>query len=328
VARHLSPLRRGASGRVGALCLLLATLLCLRLPGAGPAKPRRTFLRVPVILDAKGAQLPESAAPSFTAKLDGVPARVLAVRGPTDDLIVLVVMDVAAELSLVDLAKDALITAIGELPPKAYVGVLRAQDGLRVLVDPTTNRGAVSDAIRSLTVSGKAGLLDSVETSSRLVDAMLAKAKVRAAVVYVTDSSIYNYRDDYTNPVINGSDQQDMSRRFPEGLIKEKISKLENKLARYGAPLFIVHLAYSSDRLNEAYQSGLMSLASASGGASVFCRSRVEIPQAIANTFRLVASHYSLDLQMPAKPSRVLQVQLEAGGHSLVYRSRFVLQEK
>jgi hypothetical protein len=306
--------------------LLAAVLIALTLSAAPPAV-HREVVRIPVWAVAKeageSASLPVKA---FNAKVDGEPADVVAARGPADDLIVMLVLDMTEELALSDLAKGALAQAIEGLPPNANVALLRAQDGLQVMLDPTADRAAVTEAIRALPVSGKAGFLDTVETVARVAGGMLAKAAVRVAVVYVTDSNIYNYREDFTNPVINSSDQHDMSRYFPEALIREKISKLEGKLALYEAPLFIVHVANRGDRLNEAYQTGLLQLAAACGGTSAICRSRAEIPDTIASTFRSVAAHYSVTLRIPERPAKVVQVQLDAAGQSLTYRNRFAMQ--
>lgn len=306
---------------------LLLLLACLPLVAA-PPKARKNYLRISVWMNGSNGGATPLTAQDFTARLEGQPARILALRGPADDLMVLLVLDLTEELGLAEIAKEALGSALPSLPAKAQAALLRAQDGLRVLVDPTTDRAALTQAIQAQPVSGKAGLLDTVETASRIADSILEKAAVRLALVYVTDSNIYNYRADYINPVINYSDYHDLSRYFPEGLVKEKISKLEGKLAGFEAPLFILHLSYRSDRMNEAYQTGLMQLAAATGGSSVFCRSRAEIPEAIANTFHSIASHYSLDIQVPERTSKVVPVQLESGGRALTYRSRFVLQEK
>ena len=306
------------------LFLLLACLPLL----AAPPKARKNYLRIPVSMSGPNGDTAALTAQDFTAKLDGQPARILALRGPSDDLMVLLVLDLTEELGLVEIAKEALGSALQSLPPNAQVALLRAQDGLRVLLDPTTDRAALSQAVQVQPVSGKAGLLDTLETASRIADSILDKAAVRLALVYLTDSNIHNYRADYINPVINYSDYHDLSRRFPEGLVTEKISKLENKLAGFEAPLFIVHLDYRSDRLNQAYQTGLMQLAGATGGSSVFCRSRAEIPEAIANAFHTIASHYSLDIQLPERTPKALPVQLDSGGRALTYRSRFVFQEK
>ncbi len=296
-----------------------AAIACLVLLAAALNAADRKDMRVTV--------WPDSAAPletdALNATLNGAPARVVAARGPQDDLVVLLVLDLTQDLGLVELAKEALAASLGDLPDNAHVAILRAQDGLNVLLDPTDDRAAIRKAITELPVSGYAGLLDTVETTARIADAMLDKAEVRVAVVYVTDSSIYNYRDDYINPVVNGSDSRDISRRFPEGIIRDKISKLDSKLAAFEAPLFIVHLSYRTDRMNEAYQTGLMQLAITTGGGSVFCRSRAEVSQAIAATLARVASHYSVVLRVPDRPAKVVQVQLEDGGRVLSYRTRF-----
>jgi Mg-chelatase subunit ChlD len=287
----------------------------------------KEVLRIPVWADTKDpSERPPLGEKGINGKIDGEPAPVVAVRGPGEDLVVMVVLDLTEEMALAEVAKDALLSAIQGLPLKAHVALLRAQDGLHVLLDPTADRAAASDTIRALPLSGKAGLLDTVELAAHVGDSMLRKADVRVAVVYVTDSNIYNYREDFINPVINSSDQHDMSRYFPEGLIREKISKLEAKLALSEAPLFIIHVAYRSDRMNEAYQAGLLQLASTCGGSSVFCRSRTEVPEAIASTLRTVATHYSVLLRLPKRPAKVVQVQLEAAGHELSYRNRFVIQ--
>jgi hypothetical protein len=287
----------------------------------------RDVVRVPVWAVTKDpSQIQPLSPKAFSGKVDGEPAAVVAAHGPGDDLIVLVVLDLSEDIALADVAKTSLISAIEALPPKAEVALLRAQDGLHVLADPATDRAAISDAIRTVAVSGKAGFLDTVEVAARIADTMLSKAAVRVAVVYVTDSNVGNYREDFTNPVINSSDQHDLSRNFPEGLIREKISKLEANLAVFEAPLFVIHVAYRSDRLNEAYQTGLLQLASASGGSSAFCRSRAEIPDIVSSTFHTVAAHYSISLRLPERPPKVVQVQLEAAGHVLTYRNRFVIQ--
>jgi len=269
----------------------------------------------------------DASAKDFNAKVDGAAAPVVAARGPADDLIVLVVLDWTGDLALADTARDALIAELEKLPPNARVALMRAQDGLQVLSDPTSDRAALTNAIQAVPVSGKAGFLDTVEVAARIADSILTKAAVRVGLVYITDSDIYNYREDFANPVINSSDQHDMSRRFPEGLVREKVTKLQSKLAAFETPLFIVHLAYRNDRLNEAYQGGLMQFAAASGGSGVFCRSRAEIPGAVAGAFHSIATHYSLVLRMPERPSKILQVEVANEGCTLTYRNRFVVEK-
>ncbi len=306
---------------------LLALLLSLPLASAPQEKGRKS-LRIPVWLNGGNGATPALKAKDLAAKVSGAPARVLRAQGPTDDLMIVLVLDLTEDLSLVEIAKDALVEALAKLPANTHAGLMRAQDGLRVLVDPAQDRAQLIEAIRTLPVSGKAGLLETVETAARLGDAILRKAAVRAALLYVTDSSIYNYRDDYINPVVNYSDHGDLSRRFPEGLVKEKIARLERRLAVLETPLFIVHLNYRGDRLNEAYQTGLMQLASTLGGTSVFCRSRPEIPEAIGTAFGRIASAWRVDIQLPERPPKTIQVELESDGRALVYRNRFALEER
>lgn len=292
---------------------------------AAPPKTTEAQIRVPVWLE-------DGAAPEkFQATVEGENAPVLAVNGPQDDLVVLLVLDLTGDLTLDEAAKQALAGELEKLPPKTYVSVMRAQDGLRVLLDPTTDRKRAAEAIQSYPASGKAGLLDTLELTGHIADSMLKKAAVRVAVLYVTDSDVANYREDFTNPVINSSDSHDLSRRFPEALVQEKISKLDSALSAQQTPLFVVHLRYRSDRLNEAYQNGLKQLAETTSGASVFCRSTAEVEEAIRKTLASIASHYSLRIGLPAgHRARTVQIEVASGNGAAVlgYRTRMALREK
>jgi hypothetical protein len=159
---------------------------------------------------------------------------------------------------------------------------------------------------------------------------MLEKSAVRVAILYITDGDVRNYREDFTNPVINSSDSHDLSRRFPETLVQEKIAKLDAVLAAEQAPVFIVDVSPHTDRLNEAYQNGMKQLAETTGGAAFFSRSTTEIPEAIHRSFEAVVSHYSLTLDLPAHVSRrpQIHVALAEGGGSLTYRTRIVLRPR
>ena len=304
----------------------LALLLSLPL-SAAPGKGALRQIRIPVWLDVDPGVT--FTARDFSARMEGGESRVLALKGPQDDLMVLLVLDLAGDLTYVDPAKDALIEEIRNAPENVWVGLMRAQDGFKVLADPTRDRDAIAQLIRDLPVSGKAGLLDTVEIGEQLADSILIKAAVRVGVLYVTDSDVANYREDFTNPVINSSDSHDLSRRFPEALIQEKISKIEANLAGRQAPMFIVHLRYLTDRLNEAYQNGLKRLAETTAGNTAFCRSTGEIPAAVRAAVKMLVSHYSLTLAVPEKVPRSFQVQLQSEKtRGLGYRSRFSLRER
>lgn len=287
-------------------------------------KERGQRVRIPVWATSTDALTLQQ----LTAKVDGEPVQILDLQKPSEDLMILLVLDLVADMSEIELARKAILSSIAEIPPNVYIGVLRAQDGLRVLVDPTTDREALIKAIETFPTSGTPGLLETVETAARLADSILAKANVRLAVFYITDSNIYKYREDFSNPVINYSDSHDLSRRFPEGLIRNRISKLNATLSSAQAPLFVVHLEYVTDRLNEAYQNGLLQLASTTGGNSSFCRSNAEIGPAIEGTFKSILSHYSLGLLLPGKKGQNVSITLESPNNNLSYRNRFLIAGK
>lgn len=294
---------------------------------AAPAA-RQTSLRIPVWIE--GGAVAEQ--PRFEALVNNKPAAVIAAEGPGSDAVILVVLDLSGDISLIDPARQALVSEIGKLPRNCWAGLLRDQDGLHVLADPAADRRAAIAAIESLTVSGKPGLMETVDAALALGDAMERKSPARIAVLYITDSDIYNYREDYTNPVINESDPHDLSRRFPEALVEEKISKLEEQIAGFGPPLFVVHLNNRSSRLNQAYQNGLKKLTDSTGGQTTVCRSVAEIPDAIHGAFARIASEWSVTVALPAKTKENVQVRMSARSGDtemkLSYRQRLKVEQK
>ncbi|MGO8734812.1 MAG: hypothetical protein ACLQVM_18705 [Terriglobia bacterium] len=271
-----------------------------------------------------------AAAPKFEAALNGKTVPVTAQLGPSSDQVILIVLDLTGDLSLIDAAKQALIAEISKLPQNAWVGLLRTQDGLHVLADPSPTRQPLIDAIQSLSNSNEPGLLETVDSALSLADAIMRKSPVRVSVLYITDGSIYSYREDYTNPVINGSDPHDLSRRFPGALIADKISKLVEDGGSLEAPLFVVHLNYRRDQFNMAYQNGLETLADATGGRIDVCRSVAEIPDAISAMFARISSAWRLSLALPGKIHSNIQIHLSApcGGGDLRISWRTHLRPK
>lgn len=314
----------------GAAVLAFALALSSRAAwGTPPPAVDPPAIRVPVWVEEEH----EPAAPvRFEATVNGKPARVTATQGPTSDLIILLVLDVTDDISLIEPAKQALIANIGKLPANAWVGVLRAQDGLHVLADPGTDRKPATDAIGSVSTNGKPGLFETVDTALRLADSMVRASPVRVAVLYVTDGNVYNYREDYTNPVINSSDPHDLSRRFPEALIIEKVSRMQETLASLEAPLFIAHLHYRTDRLNQAYQNGLKTLSDETAGQAEFSRSEAEIPDSIDHMFSRILSGSIVTVNLPAEVHENLQVKITGrtgdGEARLAWRSRYIWKRK
>jgi len=251
-------------------------------------------------------------APKFEATFNGKPAPVTSQVGPGSDQIILIVLDFNGEASLVEAAKQAVVAEISKLPSNAWVGLLRDQDGLHVLADPSPNRQPFLDAIKEVASIGKPGLFETVSPALALADSIMRKSPVRVSVLYISDSNIYNYREDYTNPVINGSDPHDLSRVFPDALIQDKISKLVGEVSDLEAPLFVVHISYRGDTLNESYRNGLITLADATGGKGEACRSVGEIPDAIAAAFTRISSAWRLTLTVPPKSHSSAPIHLTA----------------
>lgn len=307
--------------------LLPALAVCLLPPAGCLAAPPDTVpahIRIPVWVEPGGG------AAGFRATLSGSASRILATKCPADDLLLMLVLDLTQDLTQATLAKDALVAEIHKLPPKTAVAVLRAQDTLKVLANPAPDRARVAEAIQGLPISGKAGLLDAVEFLGRAGDAILKKTAVRVAILCVTDSDIGNYRENFANPVVNSSDTRDLSRKFPEALVQERISKLSTRLSRQQTPLFIVHLIYRTDRLNQAYQSGLTELAETTAGASLFCHSNAEVAAAIHHSLGMITSHYSLTLALPPRAPKSVHVQITAdppsGQKVVTHRTRLVVR--
>lgn len=302
------------------LFLLLASLLLAEENARPTARTPRLMLRVAT---------PEADPPldrqTFSARIDGQPARVLRALGPTDDLIVLLVLDLSGEPTLVDTARAALREQISQLPPNTWVGLLKSQDNLSVLLDPTPDRDRLTQAIDEYPASGKAGLLPSLEPVSSLANRMLERGPVRVAILYVTDSNIYNYREDYTNPVINSSDSRDLSRRFPDQLIREQMQKLSDRLARFEAPVFILHLNTFPDVINEGYRRGLLQITTESGGLGSFCRSRAEIASEMSRIWQALRSHWSVSVEFKPHRQRIVNVDLFSGDRDIPNRARFAV---
>lgn len=280
------------------------------------------MLRIP-IWPGNGGTLE---ADKLSATIDGAKAKIVSLEKPGEDLLVILVMDLVGSLSLADTVKQSLIDTLKSMPAHVSVAVMRAQDGLQVLTDPTPDASVLAATIQAVSVTGNAGLLETVETALKLGDLVSEKSGIRVAVCYLTDGAVSSYREDFTNPVINSSDSRDISRTFPEGLIREKISKMEGLLLRRQTPLFILHDSYRSDRLNEAYQAGLLELAVSTGGTAIFCRSSGEIQPSIAKLWSQITSLAVLSVQLPEKIHRSVEVKIDTGGPPATYRSHFTIK--
>lgn len=282
-------------------------------PRAKAEAPAKTPLKIPVWVEKEeGVFWEEGKRQSFKVFLEDKEAAIKNFQHPKSGTVVLVVFDTVADLTRVDEARSALQAALNELNEQYWIGLLKAQDGLSVLQEPTADRSVLSEKIQSIQVNGKAGLLDTLEPVSQLATAILQKAAVRLSVLYITDSGIGNYRADYLNPVINSSDSGDLSRRFSDRVVQERISRLSESLSSFSVPLFVLHLEYRGDTMNLAYQSGLERLAVESGGAALLCRTTDEIRPALTALLARIRAGYVVAIDPPPLKRKSLRIRIEA----------------
>lgn len=292
----------------------------LALAALPPAAPEpRAVIRVP--FRAPGEPILETS--GIDISIGGRPARVLRLLTPASDLFLLLVLDFSGDLSLVDPARQAILQRLAALPGNVRVALMKAQDGLRVTVDPKAPRAELAAAIESLTIAARPGLLNAIENAQELADSIAARAHVRVAVLIASDSNVANYQEDYSNPVVNSSDSGDMSRRFPEGLVNEKMRQLTARMGHGESPLFLVHVQYLTDRLNTAYQTGLQQLIRSTGGEAEFCRSLGDIPEAVSRSFDHIATaQYTAEAEWQGAKNGTLDVVVSAGGREIHSRPR------
>lgn len=296
--------------------LLITILLCAAAPSGAQKKEeaaRKGLLKFPVWVETADGQLwREGKRQSFKVFLDEKEVALKSFQGPRQATIILVVFDTVADLASVEQARTALGEEIKTLGENYWLGLLRAQDSLAVLQEPTADRALINEKIQGVQLGSKAGLLDTLEPITKLATEMLQKAGVRLCVLYITDSGIAHYRADYLNPVVNASDAGDLSRRFSDRVVQERMSRLAEALAPFTIPLFILHLEQRSDTLNLAYQSGLERIAAQSGGQTIFCRTPDEIKPSLANLLARLQATYFVGIETPAAQRQSLRLRVTA----------------
>ena len=93
---------------------------------AAPVKPGPTQLRIPVCVESKqGSDDVPIEAKDFSVTLDGSPSRLVDVQRPGDALVILLVMDLAGDLTVAEPAKEATIAEIKKFPPILDVKVVK-----------------------------------------------------------------------------------------------------------------------------------------------------------------------------------------------------------
>ena len=245
---------------------------------------------------------------AFEVLIDGEPVPVRSVQTPDDELVLLLVMDVVKRADRVDAAREAIVRKLTELGPKYYAGILSAQDGLAVRQDPTRGRGRLRRKLEELDVRGVPGLLDVIEQASQIADQTQIAADVRLAVLFLTDGEIEDYRGDYTIPVVNPSDERDLSRRFGSQLILERIRSTVDALESAQVPLFFLHLARQYDDLNEVYQNGISEFARVTGGTALFAQGLQEVPALVNQILDEIAGQTVVSIELDCSGLHQLEV--------------------
>jgi hypothetical protein len=238
------------------------------------------------------------------------PLEVSGLQSPESPALLFIALDTVGDIANIDQARSALKQELMKLGPQYWVGLLSAQEKLEVLQDPTPDRQLLEQRLDFYSQLGKAGLLESIERVAELSHGVLQRSHARVIVIFVTDSDIGNYRQDYLNPPVNYSDSRDLSRRFAGRALQEKISRMTLAMSRYHAPIFIVHIDPLQDALNHAYQNGLKQLAEASGGQLFLSKTVLDIPTMIQETFRWVDHCYVLDCRVPSDTKGTLKIHI------------------
>jgi len=303
--------------RLPVVCAILLAALTLHLYTFGDTKQaadkRKTVaFKLPLwlggpVTDAHRQPL----APESLQVLNGKAALpVSGVMAPETPTMLLVAFDTVGDINNITQARKAVIAEINSLGSQYWVGLISAQEPIEVLQEPTPDRSLLQSRIEALSQIGKAGLLESMQPIADMATNILLKADVRVAVVFITDSDIGNYRADYLNPPVNTSDSRDLSRRFAGRALQEKISRMTAALARFQAPIFIVHIDPGLDSLNRAYHNGLKQLAEAVGGQCLLSKTTGDIQPTIREAFKWVKSFYVVGFSLTAEKSGYVRIEI------------------
>ena len=268
-------------------------------------------LRIPVWIRNGTNEFQEGfEAQNFRVTSGKEPLVVSGLQSPESPAFLFIALDTVGDIANIDQARSALKQELIKLGPQYWIGLLSAQEKLEVLQDPTPDRKLLEQRLDTYSQIGKAGLLESIGSIAELSHGILQRSRARVSVIFVTDSEIGNYRQDYLNPPVNYSDSRDLSRRFSGRALQEKISRMTLAMSQYQSPIFIVHIDPLQDALNHAYQNGLKQLAEASGGQLFLSKTMVDIPTVIQEAFRWIDHCYVLDCRLPSDTKGTLKIHI------------------
>src|SRR5512139_1489602 len=109
---------------------LLSLLVFAPAPPAEKSREARSIRRVTAWTEA-GAVLDPA---QLKVKVEAKESKVVRTKNADTPLLLLVVFDLTGDLTLADAARQALLAEFEKLPAEAWIGLLRVQDGLQVLL--------------------------------------------------------------------------------------------------------------------------------------------------------------------------------------------------
>lgn len=248
---------------------------------------------------------------NFSLTDSKIPIAIDAVQGPSSPIFLFLAFDTVGEINNVDQARNGVKAELNALDPQVWVGLISAQEQLGILQEPTSDRQLLKEKIDILTQIGRAGLLESILPLADLTSSILLKTEVRVAAIVITDSDIANYRADYLNPPVNTSDSRDLSRKFAGRALQDKISRMSLALARYQAPIFIVHIDPGTDSLNRSYHNGLKQLAEAVGGQCFLSKTVGDIGPSIREAFYWAKNFYLVGFHLTQGKKGFRRIEME-----------------
>jgi VWFA-related protein len=153
---------------------------------------------VVTVLDASGSPAPGLTAASFTAQAGEDPVEVLDAQRVLDTsltLSVVLVMDVSGSMEGAPLAsaKQAATAFVEQLDPGDQAALIAFSDQVRVVVDFTEDKAALSGAIAALQAVGATSLYEAVQVAAVVANSSDAE---RRAIVMLSDGE-----NDTTSPV-------------------------------------------------------------------------------------------------------------------------------
>ncbi len=300
-----------------------------------PSSGRPQQLRIPIwVRDSSGEFQRGLAASDFRVYDGDTSLEVSGVDSPETPTLLFVALDTVGDIANIDHARAALKLEVRRLGSHYRVGLISAREQIAVLQDPTPDRKTLLQKLDTFSQIGKAGLLETILSIAEFSNGVLQRSRARVAVIFVTDSDIGNYRQDYLNPPVNYSDSRDLSRRFAGRALQEKISHMVSQMAGYQAPIFVVHIDPAQDPLNRAYQNGLKQLAESVEGQLLLSKAGIDIATMIQEAFRWASGFYVLNLTVPQNRRDVLKIRVhvaenpDGAGPSahLTYSGRILLK--